>query len=316
MMKRIELRSGESGQGLVVVVISMLVILGMMALVLDSGWLVVQRRHVQNAADAAALAGAQQLGKGSTDSAVLSSVQNFATVHNKANTITAQYYPGGEEVGQGSIPVGATGVTVTATIQAETFFAGLFGIDDLTTTARSGARYGGVAEMTTGVYPIAVEWENFQYGQSYNIWAGGGPGNFGWLGWDGCTNTPCLCTSLTPPGNSENYVNPYDSDDDVLSIGDWVQGSTGKKNASCVRSKLDNFINNATPITIVVWDQAQGSGSNLNYHIAGFAVFIVESYNLPSNRITGHFIQWVVPVSNIQDGANYGVYGVSIIKDE
>ena len=48
-----------------------------------------------------------------------------------------------------------------------------------------------------------------------------------------------MADSFTAPGNSENYINPDDSNDTTIDSGDWLQGAPGKNNASSVRDALD-----------------------------------------------------------------------------
>ncbi|MFQ5856342.1 MAG: TadE/TadG family type IV pilus assembly protein, partial [Anaerolineae bacterium] len=104
-----KLRHDESGQNLVIAALSMvLVVTLMLVMVGDSGWLLSQRRRMQNAADAAALAGARELALGNTDDAVLSRIVEYAVTFNGADAVDARYYPGGEEVGEGAVPEGAT----------------------------------------------------------------------------------------------------------------------------------------------------------------------------------------------------------------
>src|SRR5947208_2795939 len=57
----IKLRKGKRAQSLVIVALSATALFGIIALGLDAGRLYFQRRDVQNAADAGALAGAQEL---------------------------------------------------------------------------------------------------------------------------------------------------------------------------------------------------------------------------------------------------------------
>ena len=52
-------------------------------------------------------------------------------------------------------------------------------------------------------------------------------GHEGWLTWAGGVSEGTLATSLTPPGDSDRYVNPDDRTDHVLSIGDWVSARPG-----------------------------------------------------------------------------------------
>src|SRR2546421_6080867 len=57
----IKLRKGKRAQSLVIVALSATALFGIIALGLDAGRLYFQRRDVQNAADAGALAGGQEL---------------------------------------------------------------------------------------------------------------------------------------------------------------------------------------------------------------------------------------------------------------
>jgi uncharacterized membrane protein len=59
-------RSNESGQALVVFIVFIFGLIATMGLVLDGGNIYLQRRGMQNAADAGALAGAQVLALGGT----------------------------------------------------------------------------------------------------------------------------------------------------------------------------------------------------------------------------------------------------------
>lgn len=56
-----EAHRGQSGQTLVVALLTMAALLGMLALVVDVGMAYYQRRSLQNAVDAAALAGSSEL---------------------------------------------------------------------------------------------------------------------------------------------------------------------------------------------------------------------------------------------------------------
>lgn len=118
-----------------------------------------------------------------------------------------------------------------------------------------------------------------------DIYNGDGPGNFGWLSWTGGPSVPTLVQSLTPPGDSNTYVNPDNPDDHALSVGDWVHGKPGVSNSRLVRDALDNL--KGVVITVPVWDEATGHGTNLKYHVVGFARIQIADYRLPGqNRIS------------------------------
>ena len=289
-------RDKERGQTLIIVALAMVVLVGSLALAIDGGNAYAQRRRMQNAADAAALAGAKALALGENPEPVAA---EYAVNRNGADSV--------------EVTVDGQAVTVVARKSFPSFFASVVGWPTLEAAAYATASYAPVGAMTGGVFPIAAYLEDFEYGESYDIFAGGGPGNFGWLGWAGCAEEPILCESPTDPANSENYVNPDDPDDHVLSIGDWVEGSTGVIDAQCVRDQLDAL--HETPITVVVWDEATQQGANLDYRIAGFAVFVLEDHGLPAeNRISGRFVEWVTCPTGFTSGSGYGAYGVTLTQ--
>jgi len=143
------------------------------------------------------------------------------------------------------------------------------------------------------LYPIALHEKSLAGvaigGVIKDIYNGVQPGNFGWLTWAGSPSEPTLAKSLTPPGNSRTYVNPSDSSDHTLSVGDWVQGKPGVSNSKHVRDALDAL--KRIDITVPVWNQARGKGNNSLYRVVGFARVRLISYQLPKdNRITARFL--------------------------
>jgi uncharacterized membrane protein len=65
----------ESGQAIVLLAISIVVLLGFTALAVDGGMIFSDRRHAQNAADAAALAGALQKSNLQSDAVVIQAAE-------------------------------------------------------------------------------------------------------------------------------------------------------------------------------------------------------------------------------------------------
>ncbi len=181
--------------------------------------------------------------------------------------------------------------------------AGFHGIDSFAYTVSDGN--GGVATavvlitveappaIACELYPIALH-QSTLTGKNpgdavADIFNGGGPGNFGWLTWSGNPNAPTLVENLTPPGNSDAYVNPHDPADHVVSVGDWVRASPGIANARPVRDALDALT--ALDIIVPVWDAVAGQGNNLTYRVADFARVRLLEYQLPGqNRISVRFL--------------------------
>lgn len=144
----------------------------------------------------------------------------------------------------------------------------------------------------SALYPIALHRSSIQsvlVGQALpDVYNGAEQGNFGWLSWTGANSEPVLVQSLTPPGNSQTYVNPNNSSDHILSIGDWVYGRPGVANSKSVRDALD--VLKALIISVPVWDTATGQGNNTQYHIVGCARLRITAYQLPGqDRISASY---------------------------
>ncbi|MFO7936786.1 MAG: Ig-like domain-containing protein [Kiritimatiellia bacterium] len=142
-------------------------------------------------------------------------------------------------------------------------------------------------------YPIAVPESALAEAQPgdviSNLRMGAQPGNFGWLTWNGNRNVPTLVASLTPPGNSSNYINPDDIDDHLISIGDWIRGKPGVSNSRKLRNALD--VLTTVDIVVPLWNDTRGRGAHAAYRVSGFARIRILSYRLPGhNRITFRFL--------------------------
>jgi len=101
---------------------------------------------MQNAADAAALAGALALGNSPTATGpVLAAIDEYAIAQNGAASYTAKWMvnrlPGPAIVAGGSPPANTTGIQVTAVGSSPAFFAGLFGFNQMTAAATAGGEY-------------------------------------------------------------------------------------------------------------------------------------------------------------------------------
>ena len=142
------------------------------------------------------------------------------------------------------------------------------------------------------LYPIALHQSSLvglaPGDQIPDIFAGSQPGNFGWLTWAGSPSAPTLATSLTPRETARTYINPNDSSDHLVSVGDQVQGIPGVRNSRAVRDALD--VLKTIAITVPVWDDSTGQGNNYLYHVDRFANVKITDYRLPQkNRISAVF---------------------------
>jgi Flp pilus assembly protein TadG len=162
----------ESGQGLVVATLVMVVVLGFAAMAIDVGLFLHERRELQKSADAAALAGAQELPYSPADAEQ-----------------KAQEWAENNGIGDGELEAIAVTTTYadndTITVEVKRdvpfVFARVLGLTSDTVRADATARVGSPAGMS-GLVPWAVEEEaleaeglvTLEFGSP-----GGGQGNFG-----------------------------------------------------------------------------------------------------------------------------------------
>jgi Flp pilus assembly protein TadG len=138
----------EHGQALIIMVFGMIALLAVAGLAIDGGTAFMERRHAQNAADAAALAGTRELARaiceqeGADDASILAQVIKLVAdnhVGDPANSVSADYVNYTEtvlgHVGDGTIPVGSTGIAATVTINRRTYFLSLVGIAESAASA-------------------------------------------------------------------------------------------------------------------------------------------------------------------------------------
>src|SRR5438094_5451526 len=140
----------EGGQGMVLLALCLVVLVGLVGLGVDGGILYMHRRGMQNAADAAAFAGARLVGLGQTSTPVIrTEIEKYATrnyVDDPAVNVTAHYTDnsnnnlGAITSAAGTVPANTTGVEVTTKQQAATFFLPVIGFSKLQVSAIAGAR--------------------------------------------------------------------------------------------------------------------------------------------------------------------------------
>ena len=143
------------------------------------------------------------------------------------------------------------------------------------------------------LYPIALHQQTLVGASSgdtlLDIYNGTQPGNFGWLTWTGDNSNGTLANSLTLPGDSNSYANPYDANDHVVSAGNWVEGRPGVSNSAAVTAALTDL--QGHEIIVPVWSAARGKGANTEYQVVSFAKVVLLDFQLPGqNSITATFI--------------------------
>jgi hypothetical protein len=107
--------------------------------------------------------------------------------------------------------------------------------------------------------------------------------SFAWLSWEEEPDSNALGESLTYPGNSHLYVNPFDPLDHELNVGDYVQNAPGNMNANSIADAIEENIDRRSPLRLLVFDELLDLG-NWYYRISGFEIYRIVGYQFTGNN--------------------------------
>lgn len=166
----------EKGSVLAFVTLSMVVLVSFSAGVSDVGVIYTTRRHLQNAADSAALAGAKVLALTGAQGNAINSALDYA----QRNNVPVSQIDSGYPVVTNEGPYNNNAVKVSATQHQSLLVAGLFGNGVGNINARAEAV---IAPMlpTEGIWPWGVPQDQVRYGTPVALKVGSpppNPGNF------------------------------------------------------------------------------------------------------------------------------------------
>lgn len=313
----------ETGQVVVFVVALIVILIGMAALVIDGGsWLRAQR-HLQTAADAAALAAAQDLPNTSTatPTAISYAQTNYSGLAAPAVTfpVTA------------TCPANSC-VDVAATTSAPGFLAKIYGSVFNNVTVRAHARAGLRApSMLKNVAPVAIK-------SSIACRVSTVPSCFNRTvslvfdesilstSTNGLINLTCHSTASTACGSSAGIggsqlkdwiVNGYV---DALPVNQWYGVKTGET-VGPVKQGFEAKI--GIPLFFPVFDNTASSGSSWFFHIIGWSAYVVDRVDswgpgAGNRHLTGHFVTFIAtdlaagdPISGTDD---FGVHVISLVE--
>lgn len=263
--------SMETGQALVVVALMLPVLLGFVGLAVDYGRMAAARRQLQSDADAAALAGAQDLPYSSAnawDSAKADATTSLINnQYSGTGNDAAPVFTPGRTYTTNSEPPDTITVDLSRTV--DTAFLGILGLGSRNVSAEGKAVVYGISSCADGPGGICIPY----------------------LGWDTVTSA-CIpiqtgdiiifrdnqwvgdtsAGSCQWSGNSDNfkgYLRP--SGGSSLSTG--TTQITSKGGNACGQepvSEVQDAFNNHTDVVIPVASTESGNGSNLNVNIVHF----------------------------------------------
>jgi hypothetical protein len=293
-MKLIKSLDKDQGSIAIIVALGLTMLMGLGALVTDIGMLYAEKAKLQNAVDAAALAGAQELPHNPTRAQEVA--QEYATL-NKASEI--------------SINFGARNSKIMVSAQkiVPTLFAKIWGIDELKLTARAHAMMVPPSSLV-GAVPLSIEKQDFVYGVTYTLKFGSGASTetlgSSYQGWFG----PLRLSGSGAKDYTTDLANGYNGN---FQIGQIVDIETGNmsgptkqgieerlaRDTRVPRNTFDNFDRDAPEIVYVpIVEVVNRTSSTVNQvKIVGFAGFFLEgvSGNGTESIINGRFIKTLVP---------------------
>ena len=306
----------ESGQAILVTVLFLTVLMGAVALTLDVGVWFREQRQAQATADAAALAGAQDLPRSVPNA--FASAQAFATAN-------------GGGVAAGGITFKSDyqtndTVSVAVTRTAPGIFASLFSIASVNVRAHASAR-AGVPEQVNGAAPIVVNKLHpllsgpgcpcFQSETTIPLDKQGAPGAFGMVDFDngGSNGNPNLSAWIATgyPG--------------YLSLGDYDSDPGAKFNSAGIKGALGSRV--GTELLFPVFDTLGGNGSNAQYDVIGWVAFHLDCVGLAvsttdcvnqhgnNQTLTGYFTRVIwdgLQSKTNQHFPDFGVYSVALVN--
>ena len=152
----VEIRQQEKGVALIYMALASMAFIALATLALDGSNLYAQRRRMQTAADAAALAGVRSMALNQDNAQVVHDLKSLAHANgagNRANDV------------QSAQSNGNTTLSVTANTTVPSYFAKLFNFNDFTVGASAKAEYAAVKKIDN-LFPVSVNCDCVEFGQT------------------------------------------------------------------------------------------------------------------------------------------------------
>jgi Flp pilus assembly protein TadG len=284
------LARSEGGQTLPVICLFLVVLIGLCGVVIDLGNGYLQRQQAQNAADAAALAGAEAVPSGGYQAAA----SQMAVKNGKpGDGVTVNFN-------------GTDAVTVTVTRTSPTYLLGLFGKSSIPVTATATAQVAALAQVNGHVAPYAVLRSVYANGTGTVLFNENQPGAYGTVDLPTTDNTSGgSCTGNTNKGTPSNVGSELSDQlpSGVMLVGGCLSVKSGASQPSGnvvnqmppgnnkMSSDLQSLGNGQYKVISQPWDDSNGlpprlmyvpivdqlPGGNGNATITGFAWFYATS---------------------------------------
>jgi hypothetical protein len=288
---------------MVMTVVLLTAIIGMSALVMDVGSVMIEKYRLRNSVDAAVLAGGQELPM------YPDAARSIATEYAEANGAV----PGRISV---EIDEDSCGIRVTAEQTVDYKFARILGLSTKDVSQSAYAKLGAAGSVYNGIRPFAVEWGDFDYGESVTLKEGGGDGETGNYG----------AVALGLRGANSFMDNIKFGYNGKLSVGDLIDTEPGNMSGPTVdginyilgndNATFENFTKTSLRLwTIPVVNDFDALGRD-QIEISGFAIFFVEDTQTIEKDavVIGRFLKYVTNADIDVAVNNYGASGLKLMQ--
>lgn len=295
----------EKGFSQVILALTLTVLLGAAALVIDVGVAMAERINLSNGLDAAALAGGQELPADSNKATQV--VEQYLTANGiDPNTVDISIYDDDRRL------------TLVGSKVVTNRFARVLGINSTTVNADVTIMVGPASSVQGGLRPLAISDQPLVYGQQVMLKEEGGDGtngNYGAVAFGADRGASVF---------REYLENGYPG---VIQVGDIIDTEPGNMASSISTVKnvissdayatFDDYERNSPRVwTIPVVDNWEVSGRD-EVTVIGFAQFFIEDIKNKAGQaeITGRFIKFTTNGDIDEQQTDYGVYGIKMILD-
>lgn len=315
-------RKRERGSIAVLLALAFTAFAGFAALVTDVGILYAKHTHLQNAVDAAALAGVQEL---PGDPAQAERIAEEYAEKNGVPTIDV------------SFSANYTEISVRAQENVPAYLAVIWGVKSTSIAAEAKAMMVPPSALK-GVVPLSIEDQPLEYGVEYQLKEGGGEGDHGWYG----------PLQLSGPGAERYETDLKYGYQGVISVGQVLEvehGNISGKTARAISYRMSederepkNTFEDYSPdapeivyVPVVKILSHQGNSVH-EVEVVGFAAFFLEGVEGMGHEsvIKGRFIKTIVTqgrasgsVSSLKEAeekaltedTGYGLYAPKLISN-
>jgi hypothetical protein len=306
--------NGQKGGIAVIMAIGLVVLLGVGAVAFDIANLYLNKTQLASIADAAVLAGVQELPDAPGQAAEVA--QDYARLNGKPADVVTNLTIANNNL-----------VSITVRRTVPYYFARIFGLNAGTVSGISTARIVPVSAVT-GIVPFGIVKQNFIYGERYILKCGGGSG------YDGNFAALALGGSGSPV-YQDNIKHGYSG---IIKVGDWIATEPGNMSGPTEEGVTYRVSNDyaatfqtvsresARVVLVPIIDTLLVNGRN-EVQVVGFAGFFLEGAGGSGNDnyVCGRFMKLVISSAAYQNGgfnelsdtlpSRYGVYGARLVSN-